>query len=122
MRGPMVNGILGQDDMYRRGLPAPKFSMALPAQLRDVFDDCRSVDPFALVANEIRSIGDSIAEVVGSDHPVLERIAQYFFQVQGMLFAFIVLLCVVIVVVLFVSLSLITTTCGPFIVPQGLFQ
>jgi len=59
---------------------APRTSAA---ELNEIFNQHRSVDPYALVAKDIRSISDSILEVVGSDHPLLTRIASYYFNVKG---------------------------------------
>ena len=41
------------------------------------------VDPFELVKPDLASIDGSIKDLLGSDHPVLHRVAQYFFNVEG---------------------------------------
>jgi geranylgeranyl pyrophosphate synthase len=46
-------------------------------------DACRSVDPFDLVHADIRRLNGSIKDLLGSDHPVLATVAQYFFDVEG---------------------------------------
>lgn len=40
-------------------------------------------DPFDLVAGEIDSLSDGIRSLLGSDHPVLEVCARYFFELDG---------------------------------------
>jgi geranylgeranyl pyrophosphate synthase len=44
---------------------------------------CRHVDPFDLVHADIRRLNGSIKDLLGSDHPVLATVAQYFFDVEG---------------------------------------
>ncbi len=41
------------------------------------------VDPFKIVASDIRRLNKSIKDLLGSDHPVLDTVAQYFFDVEG---------------------------------------
>lgn len=41
------------------------------------------VDPFDLVAGEITHLSTGIKQLLGSDHPVLELCARYFFEVDG---------------------------------------
>uniref|UniRef100_A0A7S1U6T1 Uncharacterized protein n=1 Tax=Phaeomonas parva TaxID=124430 RepID=A0A7S1U6T1_9STRA len=43
----------------------------------------RDADPFALVSGHITSLGDGIKHLLGSDHPVLQACAQYFFELDG---------------------------------------
>lgn len=40
-------------------------------------------DPFALVAEDMGSVTDSIKRILGSDHPVLSKVARYFFEHDG---------------------------------------
>lgn len=40
-------------------------------------------DPFALVADDIGSMGTSIQELLGVDHPVLHTVSSYLFQRDG---------------------------------------
>jgi len=49
----------------------------------DAFPDLGSVDPFAAVAGEVRSMSDSIKDLLGVDHPVLGSVARYFFDHDG---------------------------------------
>lgn len=42
-----------------------------------------TADPFGLVEGHITSLGDSIKHLLGSDHPVLQACAQYFFELDG---------------------------------------
>ena len=46
-------------------------------------EDVDIVDPFKIVASDIRRLNKSIKELLGSDHPVLDTVAQYFFDVEG---------------------------------------
>ena len=41
------------------------------------------VDPFTIVSSDIRRLNKSIKELLGSDHPVLDTVAQYFFDIEG---------------------------------------
>jgi all-trans-nonaprenyl-diphosphate synthase len=40
-------------------------------------------DPFALMSDQLRPLDDSLRDLVGSDHPVLTRVAQHFFELAG---------------------------------------
>ena len=40
-------------------------------------------DPFAVVASQLRPLETSLKDLVGSDHPVLTRVAQHFFELVG---------------------------------------
>jgi all-trans-nonaprenyl-diphosphate synthase len=40
-------------------------------------------DPFALMADHLKPLDGSLRELVGSDHPVLTRVAQHFFELAG---------------------------------------
>ena len=46
-------------------------------------DQVRDVNPFDLVSKDMRMLNGQIKELLGSDHPVLETVAQYFFDVEG---------------------------------------
>lgn len=82
----LTNGILEQDNYLRQGMPESKFKLSdtpSSSTLQEIFDRNKHSDPFDLVSKDLRSISESIREVIGSDHPVLERIARYFFDVKG---------------------------------------
>eukprot|EP00908_Phaeocystis_cordata_P005576 Transcript_16073.p1 GENE.Transcript_16073~~Transcript_16073.p1 ORF type:complete len:386 (-),score=182.50 Transcript_16073:238-1353(-) len=40
-------------------------------------------DPFVVAANQLRPLDASLKEITGSDHPVLTRVAQHFFELVG---------------------------------------
>lgn len=40
-------------------------------------------DPFSLVSSHLKPLDGSLRELVGSDHPVLTRVAQHFFEIAG---------------------------------------
>ncbi|OQR98334.1 hypothetical protein ACHHYP_08763 [Achlya hypogyna] len=40
-------------------------------------------DPFELIKDDIVSVSESIKSILGSDHPVLEAVAKYFFENDG---------------------------------------
>ena len=42
-----------------------------------------NIDPFELVASELRGINGSIKQILGIDHPVLATVAKYFFDFGG---------------------------------------
>ena len=46
-------------------------------------DQINDINPFDLVASDMRKLNGQIKELLGSDHPVLETVAQYFFDVEG---------------------------------------
>ena len=41
------------------------------------------VDPFALVAADVRKLNKNVKDLLGSDHPVLSTVAQYFFDSES---------------------------------------
>ena len=43
----------------------------------------KDINPFDLVASDMRKLNGQIKDLLGSDHPVLETVAQYFFDVEG---------------------------------------
>ena len=43
----------------------------------------KDVDPFAVVSRDMKRLNESIKTMLGSDHPVLSTVAQYFFDVEG---------------------------------------
>jgi len=49
----------------------------------DLLEGIRGIDPFALVQDDISQLNTNVKELLGSDHPVLERVAQYFFNAEG---------------------------------------
>ncbi|ETV88190.1 hypothetical protein H257_01501 [Aphanomyces astaci] len=80
--------------------PSPGFTAALRTRsfnLADSYDlplihgarstrhisDPVTVDPFALVKDSIVSVSANIKMILGSDHPVLEAVAKYFFDNDG---------------------------------------
>lgn len=40
-------------------------------------------DPFELVAGDLSSLSDGIKSLIGTDHPVLNAAAKYFFELDG---------------------------------------
>jgi geranylgeranyl pyrophosphate synthase len=42
-----------------------------------------AVDAFKLVEDDINSLSNGIKDLLGSDHPVLESCAKYFFEIDG---------------------------------------
>jgi len=46
-------------------------------------DAKRAPDPFDLVKKDVSSLSGGIKELLGSDHPVLESCAKYFFETDG---------------------------------------
>jgi geranylgeranyl pyrophosphate synthase len=51
-------------------------------------------DPFKLVEPDLRPLSDSIKDLVGVDHPVLNKVARHFFDMQGKRFRPTILLLV----------------------------
>ena len=47
------------------------------------FPDAATVDPFDLVAADLRGINGNIKSILGIDHPVLSTVAKYFFDWEG---------------------------------------
>ena len=60
--------------------PAPHRIAALRL---DAFPDLDQADPFALMGAEVRSMSDTIKDLLGVDHPVLGSVAKYFFDHDG---------------------------------------
>jgi geranylgeranyl pyrophosphate synthase len=80
----VANGIMSvEDDYFQRGVPSPLFCFADTVDLDDVFRAHDHVDPYAEVAGELTRINSTITQVLGSDHPMLERLASYFFDTGG---------------------------------------
>ena len=83
----MANGLMSHDDFYLRGIPAAKFSLHEPPEqtssLESIFALHAHVDPFACVELDLQSLSSSIPQVIGSDHPILNKVAKYFFEVNG---------------------------------------
>mmetsp|Transcript_2970 Transcript_2970/g.6938 ORF Transcript_2970/g.6938 Transcript_2970/m.6938 type:complete len:399 (-) Transcript_2970:283-1479(-) len=79
------NGILESDDFYVNGLPESqiKFDARKHGSLTKVFDDHRHVDPFAHVQDDLNSVADCIKDIIGSDHKVLNTVANYFIEAAG---------------------------------------
>jgi len=57
---------------------SPKYTMSELKQLSK-----NALDPFRLVESDISTLSGGIRELLGSDHPVLESCAKYFFNVDG---------------------------------------
>lgn len=82
----LQNGILGGDDFLRHGLPASPYQFAAVSGGLTVEQICQQhshVDPYATVREDMRSMADNLKSLVGSDHPVLRKIAAYFFDIEG---------------------------------------
>lgn len=45
--------------------------------------DCNFQDPFSIVSHEMSSLAKSIAKLIGSGHPTLNRVASYYFEAEG---------------------------------------
>ncbi len=54
-----------------------------PDRLAIWVEAAQGVDPFRLVENDMRSLSAGIKALLGSDHPVLEACAKYFFEMDG---------------------------------------
>jgi len=85
--------ILQLDDFYTNGLPAAKFSLRENDLLKqeistksiyDIFEENQHADPFATVQADITHLTDSISnEIIATDHPLLRKVANYYFQKSG---------------------------------------
>ena len=79
------------EDSLNPHLPRPRFE--IPSHLRqsrttqtELLEGClpyESADPFLLVKKESSALSNNIKELLGSDHPVLSTVANYFFNVDG---------------------------------------
>lgn len=58
-------------------------AVAAAALNLDKYPHVRSVDPFELVAEDVRSLSTNIKRILGVDHPVLSTVAKYFFDHDG---------------------------------------
>ena len=81
---PTVKGELSESEsvkeiMSMTSKTKSKGSIATVAGEEHVDD----VDPFTIVSSDIRRLNKSIKELLGSDHPVLDTVAQYFFDIEG---------------------------------------
>jgi geranylgeranyl pyrophosphate synthase len=47
------------------------------------FPGAQSTDPFSAVSDQLAGLNASIKSILGVDHPVLEKVAAYFFDVEG---------------------------------------
>jgi hypothetical protein len=82
----LQNGILGSDDFLRHGLPASPYQFSTVSGGLTIHQLCqqhRHVDPYATVRDDMASMADNLKGLVGSDHPVLRKIAAYFFDIEG---------------------------------------
>jgi len=80
------NGLMQNDDIFQYGLPEAKFQFAdlfRGTTLEQIFEEHASVDPFQPIQDDLQSVSDTLRSVIGSDHPVLRVVAQYFFDVNG---------------------------------------
>lgn len=78
------NGLMDSDDYVRKGLPPARFALSGgEAALNAVFERHSHAEPFDMVKNELRSMSETIRDVVGSDHPVLSSVASHFFAFPG---------------------------------------
>jgi all-trans-nonaprenyl-diphosphate synthase len=89
------NGILAQDNYLSSGLPPPKFRLFQSSSevlmnqsqvkiwLQDTFRELSSVDPYKNVSENLSQIQKSVLHIVGSDVPILSRVASYLFEVHG---------------------------------------
>ena len=108
--GKLKNGMMADDDYYINGLPKSKYSIhnlirqynidvshnahvdsGMNQQqqqagilLNKIFTRHRHIDPYIIVGSDISDVTDSITnELIGTDHPVLRKVANYFFNVSG---------------------------------------
>lgn len=63
--------------------PSPSIYSSPFYSLEDLKIRSNKMDPFDLAAKDISSISSGIKELLGSDHPVLESCARYFFDNDG---------------------------------------
>jgi hypothetical protein len=47
------------------------------------FPAAHGSDPFADIAGQLAGLNSSIKSILGVDHPVLEKVASYFFDLDG---------------------------------------
>ena len=66
----------GRDDA--RGIRAHGFSAHAAAS--DIYDDTLPVNPFKIVDEELRAIGERMRKAVSSDIPALSTASEYFFK------------------------------------------
>lgn len=91
----LTNGIFQEDKYYRsvfsfvvskpssEGLPEAKYVLAQQDDLYKLFLEHNEVDPFSIVEDELKKSKSNLKKTFGSDHPILNRIAKYFFKVAG---------------------------------------
>ena len=96
-----TNGIIRSMDQNSVYIDNPTISIPDPAKA-DSWDWCvgldfktnlsindmsetikRYADPFELVEKDVKTLSGGIKELLGSDHPVLESCAKYFFEIDG---------------------------------------
>jgi geranylgeranyl pyrophosphate synthase len=88
-------------DLNSKSIDVPTISLADPStmsdwrwatgldrtpklELEDLKHRCKfAIDPFKMVEKDLSSLSGGIKELLGSDHPVLESCAKYFFEVDG---------------------------------------
>ena len=79
------------DDALTLDLPRPRFEVPLHVRgcrltQAELLEGClpyELADPFLLVKKESAELSNNIKELLGSDHPVLSTVANYFFNVDG---------------------------------------
>lgn len=70
--------------LFSHGVPSPRFYLSPSSPpLSSVFSLHSHIDPYAEVRTELSGLNASLSQVLGSDHPLLERIANYFFETGG---------------------------------------
>lgn len=96
-----ANVFLESMDVNSKAIDAPLISLADPSNMSDWrwatglqctpklnLEDLKdrykyAIDPFKMVEKDLSSLSGGIKELLGSDHPVLEKCAKYFFEVDG---------------------------------------
>mmetsp|Transcript_11746 Transcript_11746/g.15245 ORF Transcript_11746/g.15245 Transcript_11746/m.15245 type:complete len:487 (-) Transcript_11746:135-1595(-) len=69
-------------------LPQPRFDLEFrharsSKTQEELLEDVSDVDPFALVDEDVKKLNFNIKDLLGSDHPVLSTVANYFFSQEG---------------------------------------
>jgi hexaprenyl-diphosphate synthase len=77
---------MSKDDFFRNGLPPPAYCLSERSpSLDELFEAhaSRQCEPFGLVSGEMDSLDNEIARALGSDHPMLQRLASLLFDAAG---------------------------------------
>eukprot|EP00511_Aplanochytrium_stocchinoi_P006463 CAMPEP_0204827330 /NCGR_PEP_ID=MMETSP1346-20131115/4798_1 /ASSEMBLY_ACC=CAM_ASM_000771 /TAXON_ID=215587 /ORGANISM="Aplanochytrium stocchinoi, Strain GSBS06" /LENGTH=413 /DNA_ID=CAMNT_0051955697 /DNA_START=625 /DNA_END=1866 /DNA_ORIENTATION=+ len=69
-------------------MPQPKFDQEFRhakcgSTEAELLEGISKVDPFSLVEDELKKMNSNIKDLLGSDHPVLSTVANYFFSQEG---------------------------------------